>query len=458
MKGLKKLLPRRKKILFADNIHLHRRNYGMLYIGCYLKRYHIIVHQSDRKLKQAHGAYHDFKDKFELQYRKLDSLDHHSLYECEWRGIRVFPLIKAELLSYLITLERWYTQDLSNQDKHIFEYALKYNYEDLLYNMAAGIYWLKTWHILIREIHKLKACVMFSGSLIYMKTLNALLQNTHITVYKTEHFLTGNAFYFEENYTSIANQCNAGFENYYRYLLKKYYKTSTAQQEKMYQTAIHLFEHRVNKNVKQPKSDSCGVSLGLTKPVVLIIGQVVNDFSILETPIDNLNTVQWYKKMIREICDKTDYDIIFKAHPWERQKTHLKQALSKQQIDQFIENDLSPAEKKRIITLESYNLYSLIEQSQYLVSLSSQALIEAAFHGRKGIQLGRAFYGQKGFTYDLNSIGELLALLNSSDYQPRLNHKEIALFRQFLSIMLGFELVSSDLNGIRRVFHKLHKR
>ncbi|HCN9346693.1 TPA: capsular biosynthesis protein, partial [Escherichia coli] len=103
----------------------------------------------------------------------------------------------------------------------------------------------------------------------------------------------------------------------------------------------------------------------------------------------------------RLLCDD-DVFVIFKSHPWERHKNNIRSALTFEKIHEYIK-ELPDDKSSRVFIIEDFNLESLIKQSDHIVTLCSQSAIEAAFLGVKPIQLGNAFYGQKGFTYDFDS-------------------------------------------------------
>ncbi|MDK4673330.1 capsule biosynthesis protein, partial [Kingella kingae] len=85
-----------------------------------------------------------------------------------------------------------------------------------------------------------------------------------------------------------------------------------------------------NKNVQQP-TDSAAFVFKYKKPVVTIIGQVVNDFSLLEVNGLGISSVQVYKELITKLV-KPGFNVVLKTHPWEKQKINIKSSLTKEII------------------------------------------------------------------------------------------------------------------------------
>lgn len=449
------LIPRRNKILFIDNIHLHRKNYTVLFNACHSLLYKIVIHRKNRSMKLAHGKYEGFEDKLAELHSHLSSFDQKELYQCEWKGIKIFPLVKAEMLSYLITMDNWFGADIPSIDQFIFEKAYKENHDVLLYNMAAAYYWLRHWHQLLCCIRKLKICVMFSGSLIYMKALNALLQNTPVSVFKTEHFFTGNAFYFEEKYTPIANLSDVSYPTCYRKLTDISQKWSVAERSEKIKQARHLYCLGQNKNVKQPDSNAIPLIIDESKKYLLIIGQVLNDFSILESHTHNFNSIRRYQHIIEQLLKITDYHIIFKAHPWERQKTHLKKPVTMLALKRYVGEHLSLEEQGRIHIVESININVLYKICTYVIGITSQGLLEAGFQHKKAVVLGEAFFSRKGFTHDYLNDEPFIEALIKKESDGILNENEYSDFLLFMALMFDVQLVQHNWRGLCHIRRRI---
>ncbi len=212
-----------------------------------------------------------------------------------------------------------------------------------------------------------------------------------------------------------------------------------------------------NKNVTQPLKTKVGFPFNNSNEKnVLILGQVINDFSIIETDLANINSLQLYKEMISKILHETSYNVIFKAHPWEKSKVNLKRSLTKDELTKFISSTFSHEERLRIEILEDFNIDSLFASCDHIVGLCSQSLIEAAYSGKKPHQIGNAFFGSKGFTYDHSTVENFILSIKSDTCKTKLTLLEYDNLLCFLTLLLQYHLVSVFPSGHVKLLEKLH--
>jgi hypothetical protein len=441
------------KILFPDSLHFHSRNFKSLMSLLSLQNYDAVYISDQDDLKSRYGDYSDIELFFSDTVKILHQLDESDIFDYEYAGIRIFPLIKAELLSYLMPQKGWIDSHIESDERSIFRRAYSQNKKDLLLNISVGIFWLDFWKEKIREAKNIKACCIFSGSLTYVKTLSYLLQNTSVKVFVLEHFYTGNEYYFEEKYEHIANNSDIRFRNVFNKLNRDFYELDAPSRQSEEIKAINKLKLKKNKNVKQPKATGDRV---FSNPhhTVLIIGQVINDFSILETSQKNINSLQSYLDLIEIIIKETRFNVIFKAHPWENQKTNIKKPLTKEKILDFASESFSK-QQHRLVVLEDYNLDSLINQSKHVIGLCSQSLIEATMLGKKTIQMGRAFFGGYGFTHDCSNVEQVISIICNDEHSGNLTTSEYKNFLLFATLLNQFHLVSVFDSGVPMLKRKL---
>jgi len=440
------------KILFPDNLHYHKNNFKSLLNWIIKNRVDTLYVNDNDVLKKLSGNYHQYKSFFLEEYDILKKMSYDELFDFKYLGINIFGIAKAEMLSYLISLSNWYSEKIDFNKRVIFDKATKENYEDLLLNMAAALFWLKFWHKKLSSFKDVNVCIMFSGSLIYVKSLNNLLQNTPIRVFVVEHFFTGNDYYLEEKYEHIANNSDIRFNTVYNKKRYELFNNNSIYIDNERIKALNKIKLMNNKNVKQPKSKQL-IDFKNKKENILILGQVINDFSILETNLTNINSLSIYKELISKILIETDYNIIFKAHPWEKNKVNIGRSFTKDELYTFINKEF-PNEFKRVYIVEDYNLYALFNLSKYIISICSQSLIEAGLSGKKTFQLGKAFFGEKGFTYDIDNVNDFIKYVNSNT-QSLLSLDEYNRLLDFLTVILQNHLVSIHPSGesfISKVF------
>lgn len=448
------------KILFPDTLHFHKRNFKSLMELTERKDIETIFNAEFNELKSLYGNYKLQKSLIIKHYDKLKDLTIEDLYNKKYRGANIFEISRAELLSFLMPKKNWLTVSISSDSKEIFKKAYKENKDDLLLNMAIVIFWLDYWsrRLSFKNYKDVTTCIIFSGSLIYVKSLSYLLQNTKIKVFVVEHFFTGNDFYFEEKYTHIANNSDIKFKNIYSKLNQDFLEQDINTIEQDIIKAINKLKLGNNKNVKQPQ-EICveQIKFDNDKQTVLVIGQVINDFSILETMLPNINSLQIYKNIIDGVLRNTNYNIIFKAHPWEVQKVNIKESLTKNNLISYIENNYNnDMVQKRFKLVEDYNIEELFKYSNIIVGLCSQSLLEASFMGYKTHQIGKAFFGNKNFTFDYNNEYEfLLNIQNSESVNMILSIEEYKDLMNFFAISLEKHLVSIHPSGVNKIYQRL---
>jgi len=133
----------------------------------------------------------------------------------------------------------------------------------------------------------------------------------------------------------------------------------------------------------------------------------------------------------------TDLNIIFKAHPWENKKKNLLHPRTKEKMHDIF------GESPRVIIVEDYAISDLFSEVDYVAVINSQLGIEAALQGFKPLQIGNAFYGGYGFTYDIDKVDTIIDVINS-ELSGRLSIDEYILLREYLMHMLVDYLVPEE--------------
>ncbi|HAU9183397.1 TPA: capsular biosynthesis protein [Escherichia coli] len=437
-------------ILFADSIHFHVRNFKSLFdLIDRHKIHHTFIHERN-KWVSAYGNYEEFFNELQPLYNKLLGKDIEQLYSLTIYGINIFKVCRDELLSYYLPIDS-FRRLLTGvpDDRNILLYMMQIDQRTLLLNFAAAWSWLEFWKEKLSKIRNHTYACIFSGAQIYNRTLLELLK-THPTIpLVLEHFFTGNEYYMEEKYDPIPNNTNLKINNTYNSIIIEEHGFELDRERIK---AINKVLLSKNKNVRQP-SDTLLLEKKNSKTVT-IIGQVINDFSIICTAKNYISTIDFYIELIDKLLCDDDVFIVFKSHPWERQKNNVRSALTLDKINEHIKS-LSLDKSSRVLLTEHFNLEGLIKQSDYIVTLCSQSAIEAAFWGMKPIQLGNAFYGQKGFTHDYDSIDEFYADLQKNKLNKYLTVDEYDNLECFLVKFLEKSLISVHKSGILSLEKKL---
>lgn len=160
------------------------------------------------------------------------------------------------------------------------------------------------------------------------------------------------------------------------------------------------------------QSPATAVSLGEKGPVLLYIGQVYTDSSVLFGRT-GFETPECLIERILDYCEKNGYRLIAKLHPKENgganplgreydQLTWRKIQNSPHLSDAFSDGSDHVCDFEN--TLDTY---SLISGADLVVTINSQAGLEAAVMGKPVVICGRAFYDQAGFTQDGGNPSDL---------------------------------------------------
>lgn len=437
-------------ILFADSVHFHVRNFKSLFDLIDRHKIHHTFIRERNKWVSAHGNYEPFFDELQPLYNKLLGKDAEQLYSFTVNGVNLFKVCRDESLSYYLPIDS-FRRLLTGvpDDKNLLLYMMQIDPRTLLLNLAAAWSWIEFWKEKLNKIRNHTYACVFSGAQIYNRSLLEILKNHPTTPLVLEHFFTGNEYYMEEKYDPIPNNTNLKINNIYNSVRVEEHGFELDRERIK---AINKVLLANNKNVKQP-SDILTIEKENNRTVT-IIGQVVNDFSIICTAKNYLSTIDFYIELIDKLLCDDDTFIVFKSHPWERQKNNVRSALTFEKINEYVKS-LSPDKSSRVLVTEHFNLENLIKQSDYIVTLCSQSAIEAAFLGIKPIQFGNAFYGQKGFTHDFDSIDEFYAELQQNKLNKYLTINEYDNLELFLIKFLEKSLISIHKSGILSLERKL---
>jgi len=433
-----------KTLLLADGVHINPRNFGSLLSFVSARNVDIVRDKKTKLPIDAFGQYAPYQDVIDGQIQSLAPYDAKALYGFEYRGINVFSVCRAETLSLLITTPAWMNEALPDNSRSLFELMHERDEQVLRSNMAAAMFWIDHWRETPRKTPRLSYIGVFSGSLIYARALLEVAKFWQGRAFVFESFFTGKHYYCEERFDPIANRSDVRLPTVYKGLAVP---TEPELFDSARTAALKAVEQSCNKNVTQP--DQCGKRVfDNGKKTVLVLGQVLNDFSLLEYNNVGLGSIDLYQRLIQTVLEQTDLNVIFKAHPWEQQKSNLfKPATLNAVTKRFGENN-------RMAILEDHNLGDLLQEVDCVTCINSQSGIEAALAGFKPIQFGRAFWGQRGFTHDLEptNMDDFLDVLRTpSDWRLRLD--EYDSLSHWLIAMLDSWLIqeSTTVSSTRRL-------
>jgi hypothetical protein len=379
------------KILFADNWHFHRRNFLPIFEVLKKDSPPHLFETSRKAWWKAHGRYGHLTKALRQSTDFIDEQD-------DWRvihylGVNLWEIAKAEFLCSALTQDHWHLGGVSNQSDSVFDFAVSNNQdrEALRLCLGAAHNWLLFWNQYLDDHPDVSHAMVFSGSYIYTRALMALAKQRNIHVLVAEHFFTGNDFYLEYRQEPIAN--NGGVQ-------RRFAAESSATDKVSKVIASAYAGSRIkgmqNKNVPH-RNINFKHSWRNQNPIILIVGQVANDFSIIETPSNEISSIASYKHVIIDLLRNTNANLIFKAHPWERRRAPLFSPLTKIKIEEFIQS-LPEKDRIRIALVEHESIQSIFQICDGVIGISSQGLLEACYYGFKPALMGDTFFSKKGFT------------------------------------------------------------
>ncbi|MCD9521139.1 capsular biosynthesis protein [Photobacterium phosphoreum] len=444
------------KILFSDKLHFHERNFKSLIEVVSNNKFDVEYNTEYQDWMSLYGDYSDKYGSLQSYNSLLSVLAKSELYNYNVRGLNVYEIAKAELLAYIIPIKELYKLDLSDNDDDLFNFIFDNYHYELCLNMSAAVFWLDFWYgkILLNK-KKYTHIFVFSGSNIYAKALIKTCQCTISRCFVTESSLTGNDFYIEEKLSHIANNSDLKLLS-----VRNKHLTALSEDERPYNTkikAINKLNLAKNKNVLQPYSELKYIEFSNNNSTVVILGQVVNDYSVIETKLGYLSSISIYKKLIDDILINTNLNVIFKAHPWEEKKTNCLFDITYYEISKYIKK-FDDVMLSRIKIVKDFDIDMIFSISKHAIVINSQSGLEAASHGIKPITLGSPFYGDFGFTTDVKNIDKISNILNTSN--GSLSIDEYDSYENYITIYLEKHLYSVNPSGrskiLREIFSPYH--
>ncbi len=443
--------------LIADDIHLHARNFKPLFRYMEERDVEVLVHETHGDLKKRAG---DYRGAVELAaYReRLERLDADALWNYSHAfgptPIRVFPLCRAEILSYaLASQDHWHDHPVPALERPVFDRLHAQSHNLLLDGMAAACFWIDEWReVFARKVPPFSHVFVFSGSFTYGRVLLELASYHRTRAFVLESSLTGHEFYCEERYTPIANRSDIRHPT-----VRASYHLPADPTDRLRaeSRALHRLFERENKNVRQPEGADLPRFPDSSRPTLLVIGQVVNDYSIIEQHGGWLSSIAFYRQLIQRALQQTNYNVIFKGHPWEQKKTHVRRPLTKERLEAF-RKSLPPEFAERFAIRNEDNLFLLGRAADRVALLSSQAGIELAFFcGHRPSIFGSAFYGGAGFTDDYTDLERFFDDVGRGRERAFLDLESYDALLRFLTRYLDMHLVS---NRGQVGFHQLAKK
>jgi hypothetical protein len=442
------------KIALCDAFHINKRNFTSLFTYLEKKKnlaeppFLIPANSPNMDLVKAVGVYDREDPRLKPYLQKLEEMEPKDLFSIELHNVSVFDVAASEVMARCLPNAHWHEQPIRNEPEIIFAKLIERDLQVLIGGMAAAMFWLDTWYRMRAELFNLENVVVFSGSYIYGRALIELLTFSQCRAILLESSFTGNDYFFEERYRPLSNSTILQYRNVWTERRDAFLKLGLAGERETIKALNKIFRMS-NKNVVQPDRKPLPPEFQSGK-IVLVLGQVVNDFSMTDGGGAYVNSVAIYRCLISELLRDENVRVIFKGHPWEWKKVHVKGMFTCDAIRADMEA-MPPQVRDRLLIVDDFNLRQLFEGCDAVFTLCSQGAIEAAMMGFKTYTLGRPFYRGFGFTHDFDDPVLAATAYLSLDRPPRLTLSEFEQFVEYLTVLTQFHLASIHPSGEARV-------
>ena len=160
-----------------DDVHINRKNFTSLIEFLSKNKHSLYCYSEDAELKNRFGNYINNREKIIHYINEYSQYPQAYLNMTTKSGINLFDVCRAELLSYVITQEKFFELGKDWTREELFNFVYNNFFIELIDNIAAAAYWIDKWEGYIKN-NKIDFALIFSGSLTYTKTLCEL---SHLT-------------------------------------------------------------------------------------------------------------------------------------------------------------------------------------------------------------------------------------------------------------------------------------
>ena len=170
--------------------------------------------------------------------------------------------------------------------------------------------------------------------------------------------------------------------------------------------AEKIIASSVSKKSEEHVSPTGCMEIPIQKPILLFLGQVYTDSSILFGSGDWESPVKLLEEVVR-IARNLGLRVVAKLHPKEASGTSPiigkpYNLLTYRKIleSSYLVSEIDEGEVLMIDADNSWNTYVLMQKADLAVTMNSQAGLEATMRGLRTVVCGSAFYGGFDFTYN----------------------------------------------------------
>jgi hypothetical protein len=194
-------------------------------------------------------------------------------------------------------------------------------------------------------------------------------------------------------------------------------------------------------------------TLSCDTPYVLILGQVLTDSSLVFGTTAGWGPLDVIQATLKA-CQALGHTVVVKLHPKESNGlTPITDMPYNRLTYRRLQAELPFLQRDRVVIDDDnrYDTYALIQQAAVVVTINSQAGLEAALLEKPVVVCGRSFYAGIGFTFDCNDADSLLdALRRAVAMTPQEQASRTKLAKRFGAIYLSKYCATKSARTIAR--------
>lgn len=192
-------------------------------------------------------------------------------------------------------------------------------------------------------------------------------------------------------------------------------------------------------------------SIPIKEPFILFLAQVYNDASQLFALEDDFSNPVDVIESLVNIGRIYKFPIIVKLHPKEFVG---KDPVMKEPYDFITYKRIKKLESKNVLIDfdNSYNTYDLIYKSKFVVTVNSQAGLEACLYDKPVLSYRNGFYSNLGFTYDYKLKNDLSNIIQKIIKSKKPKNRNLSLAKLFFYVFFEkYCLVRTESSLVNKV-------
>lgn len=336
--------------------------------------------------------------------------------------------------------------------------------EDLHYIRQYYSWAVKCHDLINKRLEQYKPDIVFltQGGIYDSRIFSEVAKQKNIPVVAVENSFSSRHFYIDNLSGQILNRHGlALIGSFVNECRPQDYSTIQKDVYEFFGQALKSKEidHRTDSN-SDPSKTRESLSIPKGKKVILFLGQVRTDASIILDSVLYPDPVSLIEALIQIVDKNDDYFLVIRLHPKEAIVAEsfapraLRELCHNATLNELASRGIENSAKVRIVADRAIDTYALMDAASVGVTINSQSGLEMALKGLPVITAGRCFYAGKGFTWDLPRAELLESTLNQA-ITSKMTKQEGQLMLKFCHYMFFDYLVPKDLSDNTKRLYEL---